>query len=261
MEQTIPYIGTIPALGLGTWRLSGSECTQSVKTALNLGYRHIDTADVYHNHEAIAEAIRGFSRDQLFLVSKIVEENLQPDRVELACERILKELKTPYLDLLLIHWPSENIPAERTLEKMFQLKERELALQIGVSNFMIPNLKQIEKFHFQIFANQIELHPYLQEVELVNYCQQRGMVVVAYRPIQRAEVNKEPLLQSLGDKHKKTPIQITLRWIFQRNIVSIPKATTREHLQENLEIFDFSLSDEEMKKIADLDIGKRFVTG
>lgn len=259
MKKAIPNIGPMPALGLGTWRLSGTACTQSVKLALELGYRHIDTAHVYHNHEAIAEAIHGFPREQLYIVSKIIEDDLRPNRVLPACERCLSELKTPYLDLLLIHWPSNSIPAEETLEAMVGLKERGLVKEIGVSNFMISNLKPLEKHHFPILANQIELHPYLQEDQLTQYCQQHKIIVVAYRPIQRAQVLKEKLLQDFGDKYQKTPIQITLRWLFQKNIVSIPKATSLEHLKENLEIFDFSLSEKEMKAIASLNLNQRFV--
>lgn len=259
MKQTIPNIGPMPAIGLGTWRLSGVACTQSVKQALELGYRHIDTALVYHNHEAIAEAIQGFPREQLYLVSKIIEDDLRPNRVLAACERCLSELKTPYLDLLLIHWPSEAIPAEDTLDAMIKLKEKGLVKDIGVSNFMISNLQPLEKHHFPILANQIELHPYLQEEQLTHYCQKHDIIVVAYRPIQRAEVMKERILQELGDKYRKTPVQITLRWLFQKNIVSIPKATSLEHLKENLEIFDFSLSEKEMKSITSLNLNQRFV--
>lgn len=259
MKQIIPTIGPIPAVGLGTWRLTGTECTQSIITALEIGYRHIDTADVYNNHEAIGAAIEGFAREELFIVSKIIEENLQPERVAPACERILHELKTPYLDMLLIHWPSKKIPAEQTLAEMVKLKEKGLIQHVGVSNFMLEDLHLIDLNHVPVLANQIELHPYLQEIELVNYCQKHSVIPVAYRPIQRAEVAKEPILQELAEKHGKSPVQITLRWIFQRNIVSIPKATSREHLKENLEIFDFTLSNEDMKKIAKLESGKRYV--
>jgi 2,5-diketo-D-gluconate reductase B len=259
MKTSFPNIGPMPAIGLGTWKLSGSECTQSIRDALELGYRHIDTADMYQNHAAIAKGIKGFPREQLYIVSKIVEESLDPVNVASTCERLLKELETHYLDLLLIHWPSTSIPAQQTLNEMLKLKNRGLIRDIGVSNFMLPDLQEIENQHFPILANQIELHPYLQENELVKYCQKHKIIVVAYRPIQRAEVNQEILLQKLGNKYGKTPVQITLRWLFQRNIVSIPKATSKEHLKENLEIFDFSLSNDEMKAIRALHINKRFV--
>lgn len=259
MNQTIPNIGNMPAIGLGTWKLSGSECAKTVKLALELGYRHIDTAQVYNNHSAIGEAIGGFPREELYIVSKIIGNDLEPSRVKAACERCLSELSTPYLDLILIHWPSKTVAAEETLAAMVRLKERELVREIGVSNFMVADLQQIEAHQFPIFANQIELHPYLQENELVEYCQKRHIAVVAYRPIQKAEVNEEPILQKLGELYKKSPVQIALRWLYQRGIVSIPKASSRGHLIENLEIFDFSLAEKEMKEIAAIDANRRYV--
>lgn len=259
MKQMIPNIGPMPAIGMGTWKLTGEQCTKSVKLALELGYRHIDTAHVYENHESIGEGIANFPREQLYLVSKIIHEDLQPERVAAACERALRELKTPYLDLLLIHWPSKTIPAEETLAAMMKLKERELIRHVGVSNFMLSDLRPIEERNFPILANQIELHPYLQEVELTDYCQQHGIIVVAYRPIEKGNVNEDAILQRLGKTHGKTAAQITLRWLFQRNIVSIPKASSREHLVENLEIFDFTLSDEEMQLISTINANRRFV--
>lgn len=255
----IPLIGSMPAIGLGTWRLSGTQCTESVAMALELGYRHIDTADMYDNHAAIAPALRSYAREQLFLVSKIVDENLQKDKVAPACERILKELQTPYLDVLLIHWPSDTVPARETLEAMLALQERGLIRHIGVSNFTLPLLKAIERYNFPILTNQIELHPYLQENVLVDYCEKHKIHVTAYRPIQRAEVGQDKILVHIGERVSKTAVQVTLRWLFQRNIIAIPKATSKAHLKANLEIFDFTLSDEEMDAIKRLDAGKRFV--
>lgn len=186
-------------------------------------------------------------------------EDLNPNHVERAVERYLSELATPYLDLLLIHWPSDSIPMEKTLEAMIAVKERGLVRNIGVSNFMISDLKPLEKYHFPLLANQIELHPYCQEDELTRYCKKHAIIVVAYRPLQRAEVLKEQVLQELGEKYQKTTVQITLRWLFQKNIVSIPKATSLEHLKENIEIFDFSLSPKDMQMIGKINQKHRFV--
>jgi 2,5-diketo-D-gluconate reductase B len=258
MKHAIPYIGPMPALGLGTWRLTGDECTKSVKMALELGFRHIDTADLYNNHSAIAAAIKSVEREQLFLVSKIAYDDLDPVNVKKACQRILRELKTPYLDLLLIHWPSSHYPSEATLEAMVRLKEAQLIRHLGVSNFQITALKSLEKHHFPILTNQIELHPYLQERELVDYCQKQGIIVTAYRPIQRGEVAREPVLQQIAQRHRKTAIQVALRWLFQRNAVAIPKASNREHLLEDMGFFDFSLSEQEMQEIVQMDERRRF---
>lgn len=259
MAISIPNIGVMPAVGLGTWRLAGRECEQTVKIALELGYRHLDTADLYNNHAAVGLAIKGFPREQLFLVSKLNTTELQPKNILKACQRLLQELDTPYLDLLLIHWPADDTPAEQTLTAMVELQQQQLIRHLGVSNFMLPQLKEIEKQHFPILTNQIEIHPYLQETALTAYCQKHGMSVTAYRPIQKGEVACEPLLNAIGAHHHKTPVQVVLRWLFQRGIVSIPKASSKAHLQENIAIFDFSLAPAEMQAIASLEVGKRYV--
>lgn len=258
MKVKIPFIGPMPALGLGTWRLTGAECGKSVKMALELGYRHIDTADVYANHAEIGRAILGVPREELFLVSKIIYDDLHPERVHEACKRILKELKTPYLDLLLIHWPSSQIPPEKTLEQMVKLQNEKLILHLGVSNFTVPQLQKLETHQFPILTNQVEIHPYLQEWELAKYCQRKKIILTAYRPIQRGDVAGEAVLQKMGEAHRKTAVQVVLRWLFQRGIVSIPKATSREHLMENMGFFDFSLNTQEMDLISQMDVGKRF---
>ncbi len=259
MASVIPLIGPIPALGLGTWPLSGKQCEKVVRSALELGYRHFDTASYYANHAEIGRAIKGFPRQELFLVSKIIFDELNPTHVRGAFLRILEELQTSYLDLLLIHWPSETIPAEDTLVEMAKLKNDKLIRHIGVSNFMIHHLQHLEKRNFPLLTNQIELHPYLQEEMLVTYCQQKGIIVTAYRPILKGDVNQEPVLQKIAAHHNKTPVQVTLRWIYERNIVAIPKASSENHLRENLAIFDFSLAEAEMRQIATLDRCKRYV--
>lgn len=253
MPQKIPDIHSMPILGLGTWELLGKACTNAIKMALDLGYRHIDTADVYHNHQAIAEGIIGFPREQLYIVSKIAEQNLAPKLLASTCERLLKELKTPYLDQLLIHWPWPAISAESSLAEMVRLQERNLVRHIGVSNFYVEELQRLEKFHLPIFANQIQLHPYLQEKALVEYCQQQNIAVVAYSPIKPVRIASDPILKEIGETHSKTPIQVVLRWIIQRNIAVIPKASSYGHLKENIELFDFALSHAEMSRIATLD--------
>jgi diketogulonate reductase-like aldo/keto reductase len=257
-EAQIPTIGPMPALGLGTWRLTGMQCEKSIRAALELGYRHIDTAVLYDNHAEIARAIKEVPREQLFLVSKIIYEDLEPKHVKTACKRILKELEIEYLDLLLIHWPSSHVAPEKTLEAMTALQAEKLILHLGVSNFDLDQLQRLERYRFPILTNQIELHPYLQEWELADYCQEKKIILTAYRPIQRGDVAQETLLQQIGAAHHKTAIQVTLRWLFQRGIVSIPKASSKEHLLENREIFDFSLNTREMDQISQMHRGKRF---
>lgn len=255
MTSKIPSIGPMPAVGIGTWKLSGQQCEDSVRVALELGYRHIDTADYYSNHIAIGKAIKDVPREELFIVTKIVGGESAPEN---ACRRFLEELQTSYLDLLLVHWPTSSKHSEAALQAMTELKQNKLVRHIGVSNFTVEHLKEVHAFHSSILTNQIELHPYLQQNELTQYCQDQDIIVTSYTPLQRGQIDACRELQEMGARHSKTPAQVTLRWLWQRNIVSIPKATTRKHLQENIDIFDFELSEEEMQMIRALDREQKF---
>ncbi|MFA6916625.1 MAG: aldo/keto reductase [Parachlamydiales bacterium] len=257
--KNIPLIGPMPAIGLGTWRLNGKQCEETIKIALDLGYRHIDTADVYENHAAVGAGIQKFPREKLFLVSKIINDELQPQNVKRACERILKELNTPYLDLLLIHWPSKDIPINDTLEAMSELIPAHLVKYIGISNFMKSHLESIQRDRFHILTNQIEMHPFLQEKELVDYCQKIGVIVTAYRPIAKGIISENDTLLEIGERYHKTPVQVALRWFYQKGVVTIPKAGSENHLLENISIFDFELSESDMKSISGLETGMRLV--
>lgn len=250
----------IPPIGLGTWKLYGQECTDVVRTALELGYRHIDTADVYHNHLNIAEAIHGWPREEIFLATKIYTEDLTPDRVRNCISRFLKELHVDYLDLLLIHWPNPHVDLVKTIETMGEAKEKGFIRYIGLSNFVRSHLKDLTAHHFPILTNQFEMHPYLQRKELVKTCKELGIEVTAYRPFAKGAFEHDPVLQSIGEKHQKTPSQIVLRWLIQQNISTIPKASSLKHLKENLDIFNFSLDTDDLAKIATLDRGQRYCT-
>lgn len=253
--MSMPLVGPIPILGLGTWDLRGKECEHAVKEALKLGYTHIDTAIVYENHASIAKGIAGFDRSKLFITSKIFGDDIHPENVQSACEGILNELKTHYLDLLLIHWPDKIVQMEKTLEQMVILRNRGLIQNLGVSNFAIKHLKKLESYKFPILNNQVELHPYLQQDELQKYCAEHHISVTAYRPIR--QVWRDPVLKRIGDAHGKSTSQVALRWFVQKGIVAIPKATSQEHLKENIEIFDFELSPQEMQAIHSLDRNER----
>ena len=248
----------LPFIGLGTWRLSSNECEKTISQALELGYRHIDTADVYHNHQAIGLAIKSFPREQLFLTTKIFTNDLVPSRVNDAASRFLDELKVNYLDLLLIHWPNPEVNLVETLEAMVSLIEKGITRFIGVSNFVRFHLEAIASYHFPLLTNQIELHPYLQRKSLVKTCKNMGIKVTAYRPLAKGAFEDDPLMQKIGKKYGKTPSQIALRWLIQQDIYVIPKASTFQHLKDNIEIFDFNLTDADMHEIESLDAGKRF---
>ncbi len=247
-----------PLLGLGTYKLTGADCEKVVHQALELGYRHIDTADAYENHAAIGRAIRSIPREQLFLTTKLYVNDLTPTRIHEAVPRFLEELKVDYLDLLLIHWPNPDVDLVQTLNTLVSLQKKGAARFIGVSNFVRFHLEALAPHHFPLFTDQIEMHPYLQRRLLVKTCREMGIKITAYRPLAKGAFEKDPVLQEIGKTYGKTPSQVVLRWLVQQDIAAIPKASTLEHLKKNIEIFDFTLSDADMRAIDQLDSGQRF---
>lgn len=250
----------LPMIGLGTWLLTGQECEQIVKTALNVGYRHIDTASAYDNHKAIKKGIAGFPRSELFLTSKFTMDQIDDAKIDLsvekACNLALKELGTDYLDLYLIHWPDHHRPMARIFAAMEKLVQKGKAHQIGVCNNNIHHLQDLGSH--KPSANQVEFHPYLYQKDLWHYCQERGIQLIAYRPFGKGSLIKEPTFQKIGKKHGKSGGQIILRWIIQKGIPVIPKASSESHLKENLAVFDFSLTPAEMEEIDSLNKNKRY---
>ncbi len=247
----------IPCIGLGTWQLEGKKCEEVVKAAIDVGYKHIDTAEIYGNQKFIGRAIKG-KRENLFLTSKVWFENLRYKDVLSACENTLKELKTDYIDLYLIHWPNRTIPIEETMKALNKLKEDGLIRDIGVSNFTINHLKDALKIGVKIVANQIEFHPYLYQKELLEFCKSKNILVIAYSPLGRGNLLNDQVINKIALKHKKTPAQICLRWLFEKGVASIPKASSIERLKENLNIFDFELKDD-VRVIDSLNKNQRFV--
>lgn len=247
----------IPLLGLGTYKLLGKECEKVVHLALELGYRHVDTADVYQNHVHVGRGVKSFPREEIFLATKIIDDELKPERVKPTVDRFLKELQVDYIDLLLIHWPSADVPLADTLKAMLALKDQGVVRDIGVSNFIRRHLHEIAPYHFPILTNQIELHPYLQRKALVEVCQSYGIDVTAYRPLAKGAFENDPVLQQIGRKHHKTPSQVVLRWLIQQGFSAIPKASSLQHLKENISVFDFVLDQEDIGEIDLLDAGKR----
>lgn len=249
----------IPLIGLGTWRLQGKECEKTVETALELGYRHIDTADVYQNHTDIRKAIRKWpQRELLFITTKLSMHHLLPDSVRASVPRFLDELGLSYLDLLLIHWPNPDVDMIETLKTMLEFKKQGVVKAIGVSNFVRFHLEEIAKHKIPILTNQIEMHPYLQRRSLVALCKELGIIVTAYRPLARGAFEIDPVLKKIGEKYKKSPSQIVLRWLIQQDIVAIPKASNVQHLKDNINVFDFNLDAQEMQNIDALDSNQRF---
>jgi len=254
----------IPEIGLGTWELRGKDCVKIVKSALELGYRHIDTAHSYENHSSIANAMKGFDRSQLYLTSKIaIEQQVDKTRVgpsvEKACDLALKELGTDYLDLYLIHWPELDFPLDEIFAAMQKLVKEGKIRAAGVSNFGIHHLEGLRKAGLSPSANQVEFHPYLHQKELLDYCRLHKIELIAFRPFGKGKLLRdEPLFKEIGERHRKTGAQVILRWLLQKGIPAIPKASSKEHLKDNLEIFDFELTKAEMQALDGLHQNKRY---
>lgn len=254
----------LPWIGLGTWNLKGIECTQVVQLAIELGYKHIDTAHIYDNHQAIAKAIKGVDRSTLFITSKIaLNEQVDPlmpaESVKKACEIALKDLDTDYLDLYLIHTPNREFPLEDIFEAMMELEVQGKIRRAGVSNYTTHHLKDLRKANYVPFANQVEYHPYLNQQELLEYCREHKIALVSFRPFGKGKLfSEEPLFDLIGKKYSKSSAQVILRWLTQKEIPVIPKASSEKHLRENLEIFDFSLNQDEMFQLDKLHRNKRY---
>lgn len=254
---TMPCIkrgaGQMPVLGVGTFQLKGDVCRQAVETALSLGYRHVDTARMYENEQAVAAGIRasGVPREEIFLTTKLQLGQLDPAGVRQSCENSLRELNTPYVDLLLIHWPDGSVPLEDTLGAMAALKEEGKIRDLGVSNFTVAWLqKALAATEEPIFCNQIEYHPYIQQGPPIQLCREESIAVVAYSPLARGQVAKDEQLRAIGKKHNKTAVQVALRWLVrQQGVAAIPKGSSEQHLRENIDIFDFALDDDDLAAI------------
>lgn len=250
----------MPVIGLGTWQLTGKTCEKAVKDAILLGYNHIDTADFYGNHKEVGNAIKGIDRKKLFITTKVWYDNLKYDDVLASCDRALKELNTNYIDLYLIHWPNKSIHFKETFEALKKLYDDGKVRAIGVSNFTIGHIEEAKKVcNVPISVNQVEFHTFLYQKELLLYCKKNNIVLTAYSPLARGKVNDDKIIIELAKRHNKTPGQIALRWLIEKNIVVIPKASSFEHLKENLEIFDFKLKKEDITTLDSLNKNSRMI--
>ena len=240
----------MPALGFGTWPLKGEECRHAVAHALSLGYRHLDTAQGYENETEVGRGMRGagLRREEIFLVTKIRTSNFRYEQALRSSEESRKKLATPYIDLLLMHWPNPDVPLAETLRAMRKLQADGVIRHIGVSNFSLQLVEQAAQ-EATIFCNQVEYHPFLSQRELIAQSRQMDYLLTAYSPLARGKVLSDPLLQRIGAKHGKTVPQIVLRWLIQQGLSTIPKAGSDRHRAENFAVFDFALSDEEMRAI------------
>lgn len=244
----------VPSLGLGTYRLTGETCVRAVERALSMGYRHVDTAQMYGNEAEVGRGIEasGVDRGEVFLTTKVWPDDFARERVIHKTRESLKKLGTDYVDLLLMHWPSGHMPLEETLGAMRGLQEGGSVLRVGVSNFS-PALVEEAAQHAEVFCNQVEYHPYSDQGELLAQAREMDYLLTAYRPLSRGGVEGDGTLREIGEAHGKTAAQVALRWLVQQEKVSaIPKATGEDHLRENLDVFDFELSAEEMDRVSSL---------
>lgn len=245
----------IPILGLGTWELRGRACARIVEQALRLGYRHVDTAQAYDNEREVGEGVRasGIAREQIFVTTKVWWTSFSAGALERSAAESLAKLKLSHLDLLLLHWPNASVPLEETVAALCKAKREGLTRHIGVSNFTVALLDEaLSHADEPIVANQFELHPYLDQTKLIEACRRRGVAVTAYSPIARGRIRDDEVLARIGQAHGKSRAQVALRWLVQQGIVVVPRTARVERLAENLEIFDFALTEAEMAAIGGL---------
>jgi 2,5-diketo-D-gluconate reductase B len=254
---------SIPAFGLGTFRLQGQVVIDSVSTGLELGYRAIDTAQIYENEAEVGQAIAasGIPREELFITSKIWVANFAKDTLIDSLKESLHKLQTDYLDLTLIHWPSpqNQVPVAEFMGALLAAKQQGLTRKIGISNFTVDLMKQaIAAVGAEnIATNQIELHPYLQNRTVVEFAQSQGIQITSYMTLAYGEVLQDPLIQQIADQHQATSAQVTLAWAMQSGYAVIPSSTRRANLESNLKASALTLSAADMALIATLERGHR----
>ena len=236
----------VPKLGFGTWLIKGSQCIKAVRYALGVGYRHIDTAQIYGNEAEVGTAIveSGIDRKEIFLTTKIWRESLSAKEAVSSTEESLKKLKTDYVDLLLIHWPSTRVPLQETLSAMQNLIQQNKTKMIGVSNFPVELINTSKKIAPEVICNQVEYHPFLDQSLVLIALKKHDMFLTAYSPLARNKVFKNKTLKQIGEKYSKTPGQVVLRWLIeQENVVAIPKSAKEKHILSNFDIFNFKLKE------------------
>ena len=273
MSQNISKNGlSMPYIGIGTWDLSKDVCSSIISEAIEIGYRHIDTAAMYENEVEVGNGIINseVDREDVFLTTKLNTTGWTPSKgngpylqnkdIAKSFERSLLDLNTDYVDLLLIHWPRFETNLGDMLEILYKLKDAKKVKEIGVANFNSNLLKECVELGFKdLYCNQVEYHPFLSQVKLLEVMQDLDIIPVAYCPICRGDVARHDVIIGLAEKYSKTPAQIALRWIYQQKVVSIPKTANSYRLRENIDIFDFEIEYKDMLKIYSLERNQRLV--
>jgi diketogulonate reductase-like aldo/keto reductase len=253
MEYVEANGARIPLIGLGTWDLRGRTCVEMVSAALKLGYRHVDTGAAYDNEREVGEGLRasGVKRDEVHVTTKVWHDQLRAADFERSAEASLKRLGLDTIDLLLIHWPNASVPLRETIGVLNKVKRRGLTRHIGVSNFTVELVEEAVKLSQEpLTTNQIELHVYLDQSKIIAACRRHGIAITAYSPIARGKGEGDKVLEKIAAAHGKTWAQVCLRWLVQQQIIAIPRTSRRERLNENLDVFDFALSAQEMAAIS-----------
>src|ERR1700756_4622380 len=254
---------SLPRLGLGTYRMQGDACRAAVESALGLGYRHIDTAEMYGNEEAIGAAIAAsrVARKDLHVTTKVWNENLSPDAIRKSFDASLKKLRLDHVDLYLVHWPAKNMNLPAMFETLFRVKQEGRTRAIGVANFNIALLKTVvEEIKAPIACNQVEYHVMLDQTPLRKYLASKAIPLVAYCPLAQGRAAADPTLVAIGRKHGASAAQVALKWLLdQDGVAAIPKASRRESQRANLDALNIGLDDEDRQAIAGLPKNKRCV--
>jgi 2,5-diketo-D-gluconate reductase B len=251
--QTIEANGAvIPSIGLGTWELRGRTCARIVEQAIKLGYRHIDTAQVYENEREVGEGLRasGVRRDEMFLTTKVWTTHFAPHDLERSVKESLVRLRLSEVDLLLLHWPNPQVPLAETLGALAHARQLGLARHVGVSNFTVALIEEaVAASPAPLACDQVEYHPYLDQTKVREACARHGLAMVAYSPVAKGRIKSDATLARIGRAHGKTPAQVCLRWLVQQGVAAIPRTSRIERLSENIDLFDFALSVEEMHEV------------
>lgn len=241
----------IPILGLGTFGIEGRDCSRAVEQALRLGYRLIDTAQIYDNEREVGDGIRasGVPRNDVFLITKVWTTRFAPNELVRSVKDSVSRLRAE-IDLLLLHWPSPQVPLAETLQALAKVKELGLARHIGLSNFTVALMEEaIALSREPLICDQVEYHPYLDQTKIINACRAHGLAAIAYSPLAKGRIKNDETLIGIGRKYGKSPAQICLRWLIQQNVVAIPRTSKVERLSENLDVFDFVLSEDDIARL------------
>lgn len=251
----------IPVLGIGTWDVHGESAYRSVRTALEVGYRHVDTAESYHNEHQVGRAVTdsGVDRDELFLVTKVSPRNAAPADVHRSTEESLRRLGVDYVDLLLIHWPNRRVPVEATVEALGEERDKGRTRLIGVSNYPSSLLRRALSVA-PVATDQVEHHVLLGQDAVLRVLGEHGLPLTAYSPLARGAMFDRPEVVDVAAAHGKTPAQVAIRWLIQRpGRIAIPRSENPDHIAANLDVFDFELSDDDMRRIDGLPKDHRVV--